>query len=159
VAGWGGDGFGSGGVAGETGLPGGRVAGGAEGDGGLGDALLGLAQLSDGLGQSGQADQQHDRGEHAVPGQVAVGGDQPGGVTELVPRRGRVGYTTPGLARGTVVVIGGAAQGPAAERGGSHMQRVGCGAGRVSGSGRVPGRGAGPDPRGRVGGGAGGVLP
>ena len=146
---------------GGRGGPGGgaEVPGGAEGGGGLGGALLGLAQFGDGLGQGGEADQQHDRGEGAVAGEVGVGGDEPGGVTELVPGRGRFGYPAVGLAGGAVVGVGGPAQGAAAERGGGHVQRIGGGAGSVGGGGRVPGRGAEPDPRGRIGGGAGGVLP
>jgi hypothetical protein len=120
------------------------VPGGAERGGGLGGALLGLAQFRDGLGERGEADQQHDRGEGTVPGQVGVGGDDPGRVAELVPGRGRGGYPPPGLARGTIVGIGGLAQGAAAERGGSYVQRIRGGAGRVSGSSRVtrarPGR-------------------
>jgi hypothetical protein len=76
-----------GGCSGPAGWPGSgtEVAGGAEGRGGLGGALLGLAQFGDGFGQGGEADQQHDRGECAVLGQVGVGADQPGGVAELVP--------------------------------------------------------------------------
>ena len=72
------------------------MPGGAERGGGLGGALLGLAQLGDGFGQGGEADQEHDRGEGAVPGEVGVGGDQPGGVAELVPGRGRGGYAAVG---------------------------------------------------------------
>jgi hypothetical protein len=135
------------------------VPGGTEGGGGLGGALLGLAQLGDGFGQGGEADQQHDWGERAIADQVGACGDQPGGMAELVPGRGRGGYPPVGLAGGTVVVIGSPAQGAAAERGGGHMQRIGGGAGRIGGSGRVPGRGEEPDPGGRVGGGAGGVVP
>ena len=94
------------------------MAGGAEGGGGLGGALLGLAQFGDGFGQSGEADQQHDWGERPVPGEVGVGGDQPGGVAELVPGRGRGGDEFPGLAGGVFVVVGGvsAQQGAAAAR-------------------------------------------
>ena len=83
------------------------MPGGAEGGGGLGGALLGLAQLGDGFGQGGEADQQHDRGERAVSGEVGVGGDEPGGVAELVPGRGGRGYAPVGLAGGTVVGVGG----------------------------------------------------
>ena len=43
--------------------PGGaQVPGGAEGGGGLGGALLGLAEFGDGFGERGQPDDQHDRG-------------------------------------------------------------------------------------------------
>ena len=136
-----------------AGLPGGRAAlawwrcevlGSAEGGGGLGGALLGLAEFGDGFGQGGEADQQHDRGERAVSGEVGVGGDEPGGVAELVPGRGGRGDAPVGLAGGAVVIVGGLAQGAAAERGGGCVQRVGGGAGRVGGGGRVAGRGAGP---------------
>jgi hypothetical protein len=134
------------------------VPGAAERDGGLGGALLGFAQFRDGFDQGGEADQQHDGGEGAVPGEVGVGGDEPGGVAELVPGRGRGGYAAVGLAGGAVVVVGCPAEGAAAERGGGHMERVGGGVCGVGGSGRVPGRGEEPDPVGRVGNGTGGVL-
>jgi hypothetical protein len=117
------------------------VPGGAEGGVGLGGALLGLAQLRDSFGQRGQLDEQHDRGEGAVVGEVGVGGDDPGGVAELVPGRGRDWYPSPGLAGGTIEFVGGAAQGPAVQRGGGCVQRVGGGARGVGGSGRVPGGG------------------
>ena len=65
------------------------MVGGAERGGGLGGALLGFAQLGEGFGEGGEADQEHDGGEPAVLGEVGVGGDDPGGVAELVPGRGR----------------------------------------------------------------------
>jgi hypothetical protein len=77
---------------------GGRPGGGAHVSGcaqrgvGLGGTLLGLAPLRDGFSQRDEADQQHDRGERPVPSQVGVGGDEPGGVTELIPRRCRGGH-------------------------------------------------------------------
>jgi len=90
------------------------VLGGVEGGGGLDGALLGVAEFGDGFGERGQPDEQHDRGEDAVPGDVGVDGDEPGGVAELVPGRGRFGYPAVGLAGGAVVGVGGAAQGTAA---------------------------------------------
>ena len=136
-----------------------QVPGGAERGGGLGGALLGLAPLRDGFSECGQSDQEHDWGEGAVPGEVGVGGDEPGGVAELVPGRGRGGYPAVGLAGGAAVVVGGSAQGAAAERGGGCVQRVGGGVRGVGGSGRVPGRRIEPDPVGRVGDGTRRVLP
>jgi hypothetical protein len=85
------------------------VPGGPERGGSLGGALLGLAQFGDCLGQGGEADQQHDRGEGAVAGQVGIGSDEPGGVAELVPGRARRGYPAVGLAGGTVERVSGLA--------------------------------------------------
>ena len=134
------------------------MPGGAEGGGGLGGALLGFAQLGDGLGERGQPDDKHDRGEPAVPGEVGVRGDEPGGMAELVPYRGRGGHPPVGLAGGTVERVGSLPQCAAAERGGGYVQRVGRSIGGVGGGCGVGG-GVEPYLGGGIGGGAGGVLP
>jgi hypothetical protein len=122
------------------------VPGGAECGSGLGGALLGVAEFGDGLGEGGEADQQHDGGDPAFLGEVGVGGDKPGGVTELVPGRGGRRDAPVGLAGGTLERVGGLAQGAAAERGGRHVQRVRCRVRSVGGGGRVAGGGAVPYP-------------
>jgi hypothetical protein len=78
------------------------VLGSAEGGGGLGGALLGVAEFGDGFGEGGEADQQHDGGEPAFLGEVGVGGDEPGGVAELVPGRGGRGDAPVGLPGGAL---------------------------------------------------------
>ena len=113
------------------------MLGGAEGGGSLGGALLGTAEFGDGFGERGEADQQHDGGEPAFLREVGEGGDEPGGVAELVPGRGGRRDAPVGLAGGTLERVGGLAQGAAAERGGRHVQRVRCRVRGVSGGGRV----------------------
>ena len=61
------------------------MAGGAQSGGGLGGALLAFAEFGDGFGQGSEVDDEHDRGEGAVPGEVGVGGDDPGGVAGWFP--------------------------------------------------------------------------
>ena len=133
--------------------------GGAERAGGLGGALLGLAELGDRLGERGQTGDQHDRPERRVAGEVPVGRQQPGGPPQAIAGRGGRGDTAVGGAGGAVVRVSGLAEDPAAQRGG----------GRVQGVGRRPRprprptagsvRGERPDLRGRPVGGPGGVLP
>jgi hypothetical protein len=63
--------------------------GGTERGLGLVGTLLCLAQLSDGLGEHGELDDQFQRRERLVVGEVPEGGDESGGLTELVPYRRR----------------------------------------------------------------------
>src|ERR1700677_2650401 len=60
------------------------VPGGGAGGGGLGCVLLGVAEHGDGFGERGQPDDEQERGECPVLGEPGPGGDQPGGVAELV---------------------------------------------------------------------------
>ncbi len=66
-----------------------QMFGGAECGGGLGGVLLGLAEVGDGFGESGQLGDEQDRGHRPVLGEVGERGYQPGGLPELVPNRGR----------------------------------------------------------------------
>ena len=76
------------------GLPGGPARrcvqpfGGLAGGGGLGGVLLGLAELGDGVGERGEADDQRGLGEGAVVAGERGGGQQPGGPAQAVPGRG-----------------------------------------------------------------------
>ena len=62
--------------------------GGAERGISLGGALLDLTEVGDGFGERGDLDDQLRRRECPVLGEVAVGGDDPRGVPEVVPDRG-----------------------------------------------------------------------
>jgi hypothetical protein len=65
-----------------------QVFSGSAGCGGLCSVLLGVAEVGDGFGERGQADDEHDRGQRSVPGCAGKRRQQPGGVAEVVPGRG-----------------------------------------------------------------------
>ena len=67
-------------------VPGGGVRGGR-----LRGVVLGLPQLGHGGGEGDQVRDQRDRGERAVPREVAGQGDEPGGAAELVTVTGAAG--------------------------------------------------------------------
>jgi hypothetical protein len=67
------------------------------------------------------------------PGEVAVGGDDPRGVPEVVPDRGGCGDAAILLTGGAVQVIGGFPEDTTAERGGSYPRCVCGGLGGISG--------------------------
>ena len=135
-----------------------ELGGGAERGLGLVGALLCLTQLSDGLGERGELDDQGQRRERLVVGEVPVGGDEPGGLAEQVSYRGGRRDPPVLLAGGAVEPVGCLPQDTAAERGGGDPQRV-PGRPRGVGSSLWAGEGPGTDLGGGMTGDAGGVLP
>ena len=125
---------------------------------GLVGALLCLAQLSDGFGEHGELDDQSERRERLVVGEVPVGGDEPGGLAEPVSGRGGRRNAPVLLAGGAVEPVGGLAQDAAAERGGGDPQRV-PGRPRGVGSSLWADEGPGANLGGGLAGDVGGVLP
>lgn len=114
-----------------------QVAAGTERCLGLMCALLHFAKLGQGFGECGKPDDQPQRLECAVVGEVCVGGNEPGGVPEPVPDRGRCRDAAVLQAGGAVKIVGGLSQGAAAERGSGDPQGVSGRPGGVGGSGRV----------------------
>ena len=129
------------------------------GGSGLGSVVLGVAEFGDGVGERGEAGDQRDLREVAVVAGERGGGQQPGGPAQAAASRSGSGDPPVGGAGCAVVRAGGLADHPAAQRRSGSMQGVAGGPCGVCCCGRVTGGGEGQDLPGRVGGGAGGVLP
>ena len=113
------------------------MLGGAQGAGGLRGVLLAVPQVRDRLGEHGQPDDQHQRAERRVAGDVPVGGQQPGGPAQAIPGRGGRGAAPVRCPCRAVVGVGGLAENPAAQRGGGCVQRVRRRPRGVSGGARI----------------------
>jgi len=113
-----------------------QLFGGRAGGGGLRRPVLGVAEVGHGVGEGGEAGQQHERGQGWVAGGLGEGAQQPGGVPQPAPG-GWSGEAAIGGAGGPVVAVRGLAQHAAAQRGSGGVQRAGGGPGRVGVGGRV----------------------
>ncbi len=72
--------------------------GGTQCGGSLGGVLLGFAEFGDGFCERCQSGDEHNRGHGPVAGQVGQRGQQPGGLAEPIPSRGRWRNTAVGWA-------------------------------------------------------------
>jgi hypothetical protein len=128
-----------------------QMRGRGPGGSGLGGVLLGLPQLSDRAGQSGQARDEQGSCRGAVTGDLPGQGDQPGSTAQPPPVPGDMRDPAIRCAGGPVITTGGAAQLGTAQRLRRDVQRIGRRPRRIRAGGRITGGGPADVLRGRTG--------